>query len=477
MLVIILTISILTLLGVALAPERSHVWLYGLFFMLVEVCCAVWALLNMGESFLGVFTLDALGVSYFVLMSVIGVLCLVRSIGYLDVESLRHVKIYVASFVMLNVALTGVYFSNNIAVGWIFLEATTLATAGLIYHRRTSRSLEATWKYIFVSSVGIAIAYLGILMLSTVAHGTSGVDLSYAGLAGVAPLGNVLYMKLAFLLILVGYSTKMEIFPFFTVGIDANHSAPTPSSAFISTAMVGGGFVSIFRVFRTISGNAEVLGWAQNLMILVGLLSIFVSLVYMGRTGNYKRFFAYSTVENSGIVMLGLGLSGLGVWAAVFHALSHTLVKGVVYLQLSVVGRMYRNYRVGHIGGYFRRDPLGAVVLLLAAMGLVAMPGSLLLRSEFLIFTQMVSQGYLWLLVVVGGMLLGVIYWILTRVLAILWGHSSLSTSELSSREGRASSGADAGVSWALLVVLVVFFVLGVWTDGPMARLVDMIVY
>lgn len=470
MLFMLLIAAFIVMLGVLWAPERKYVWIYGLFFMLVEVCGAMWALMNIGTTSFGLFTLDALGVSYFVLMSVMGGLCLWRSWRYLDVESLRHIKIYVASFVLLNVALAGVYFSNNIAVGWIFLEATTLATAGLIYHRRTNRSLEATWKYIFVSSVGIAIAYLGVLMLSTVAHGAHGVDLSYVGLAGVVAGGNVLYLKLAFLLIMVGYSTKMEIFPFFTVGIDANHSAPTPASAFISTAMAGGGFVSIFRVYKVIQGNAEVLGWVQNLMVLVGLLSIFVALIYMGRTGNFKRFFAFSTVENSGIVLLGLGVAGMGVWAAVFHSLAHTVVKGVVYLQMSVVGRMYSNYRVGRIGGYYGRDPLGAMVLLLGVLALAAVPGSLFFRSEFLIFWQMIYSGRWWLFVLVAVMLLGVVYWLLSRVLRVLWGGDSCGN-QLCKQDGT-----DRAFSWVLLGVMVVTIVMAVWVDGPLARLVDMIV-
>ena len=170
------------------------------------------------------------GTIFFVLMSVISSVAYVQSNYHLDNESLRQYKLYNISLMLLCTSATGVYFANNVAVTWIFLEATTLCTAGLVYHRRNRRSLEATWKYVFVCSLGIAVAYLGILLLSTV---TAGGELSYANLVRTVASGNPLYLKIAFLFILVGYSCKMEIFPLYTIDVDANFAAPAPASAVI----------------------------------------------------------------------------------------------------------------------------------------------------------------------------------------------------------------------------------------------------
>ena len=246
MLINLLIVSLVVILFVALARRRAYVQFCAQLFFLVQAAFATWAVLNRGTTILTYFTLDTLGVTYYVLMALVGWIACWQSSRYLDRESLRECKIYLISFIALNLALTGVYFANDITVTWIFLEATTLAAAGLTYHRRTMRSLEATWKYIFVNSVGIAIAYLGILLLSAVVAvelpGTheAAADLSYAGLTRsiAAGAGNPLYIKLAFLFILIGYSSKLEIFPFCTVGVDANHSAPTPASAFISSALL-----------------------------------------------------------------------------------------------------------------------------------------------------------------------------------------------------------------------------------------------
>ena len=202
---------------------------------------------GIGRTELQFFTFDLLGTIFFVLMSVISAVAYVQSNFYLDNESLRQYKLYNISLMLLCTSATGVYFANNVAVTWIFLEATTLCTAGLVYHRRNRRSLEATWKYVFVCSLGIAVAYLGILLLSTV---TAGGELSYANLVRTVTSGNPLYLKIAFLFILVGYSCKMEIFPLYTIDVDANFAAPAPASAVISTVLVNAGFVAFFRVYE-----------------------------------------------------------------------------------------------------------------------------------------------------------------------------------------------------------------------------------
>lgn len=454
-------IAIVCIAGIILSRRRDLISMLGILFFVAQISLGAWSLTHLGDKILGFFVLDTMGVTYFCLMAIMGALAVWRSARYLDVESMRHLKIYYVSLIGLSIALAGVFFADNIAVTWIFLEATTLATAGLTYHRRTPRALEATWKYIFVSSVGIAIAYLGVLLLSTV----SPHSLSYQGLEqAVAQVGvNSLYLKLAFLFILVGYSTKMEIFPLFTVGIDANHSAPSPAAGFISSALVGGGFVAMLRLYHIIDASA-VGDWTRSVMLVIALASIIASGVYLGRTGNFKRLLAYSTLENGGIMMLGLALGGVGVFAAVFHSLGHTIVKGVMYMQLSVVGRVYSSYKVSKIGGYWRVDPLGSVVLMLGLCALIAVPSSMLFRSEFLIFGSILSSARWWLIILITLPLLACLYWLSTKILGILY-RPICGVVERHER--------DSGFSAVLLVLLLVVFVMGAVKFDIVERLIE----
>lgn len=468
----LLLLLILALLSVTfIFATRSGDVVHGVaqLFFISAMSFALTFMFHIGDTAFWFFTYDTLGVTYFAMMSLLGTLCAWRSKRYLNTETLRDLKIYYTSLIGLSIALTGVYLSNNVTVTWIFMEATTIATAGLTYHRRTIRSLEATWKYIFVSSVGIAIAYLGILLLSTVSQGHAEVNFSYDALANLVAQGNTLYIKLAFLFILVGYSTKMELFPLFTVGVDANHAAPSPAAAFISTAMVGGGFVAVFRVFKLIEHHAQAFAWVQNVMLIVGVASLLIAVVYMGRTTNYKRLFAYSTVENSGIIALGLGIGGLGVYAAVLHSIAHTLIKGVVFLQLSVVGKMYNNYKVGRMGDYFRVDKSGALVMILGLVGLMAMPPSLLFKSELLILSQIVSSGGTWWLILpVCVAILGVVYWLCSKVIPLLYRPCDHSKIMLEARDTLFSS--------VILVVLLAVFVCGMWSMPWLDNLINSIV-
>ncbi len=414
-----ISLVVAALATILFAKSRKLIITAVLSFFALQLCGVTYtALFNFEGSYWMFFTFDALGLSYCALMSVIGLLTTWRSVDYLEVESLRHTKIYFTSLVALSASLVGVYFANNIAANWIFLEATTLATAGLVYNRRTVRALEATWKYVFVCSIGIAVAYLGVLLLST----TGVHELSYSELAVAMtkPAANPIYMKLAFIFILIGYSTKLEIFPLFTVGIDANHSAPSPASAFISSALVGGGFVAIFRVYGVMM-HSSVASWVMNVILLVALVSLISSAVYMGRTGNYKRLLAYSTVENSGLSLLGLAFGGLGVFAAVLHSLAHTIIKAAAFLQLSKVGRVYESYKIGPISGYIKIDRLGALVLTLCVVSLVAAPPSLLFRSEYILFREILLSERWWIIVLVTVPLLACAFWSLTKLLTIIF--------------------------------------------------------
>ncbi len=438
-----------------------------LFFVVQAAMVAYGSMVEYGAEQWRFFRFDGLGLLYCGIMTLMGLLSAWRSVNYYKDEGLRHKKIYFSSLILLSVSLIGVYLSQNIAVNWIFLEATTLATAGLTYHRRTVRALEATWKYIFVSSVGIAVAYLGILLLSTSGAATlSYGDLSVAVAEGVA---NPIYLKLAFLFILVGYSTKLEIFPLFTVGVDANHSSPAPASAFISSALVGGGFVSLYRVYGVMM-ESSVATWVMNLLMVVVVLSLVASAVYMGRTSNFKRFLAYSTVENSAIALLGLAVGGsVGIFASVLHSVAHSVIKGVSFLQMSIVGQMYGTYKIGRVSGYGKHSRLGGVTLVLCSISLVAVPPSLLFMSEFLLFREMLRGDSWWLFIVVLVPLLVCLYWSLTKLLWAVFSPMNREMPEPKKREGRA-------LNVVLLVVMLGLFAVMVFGGDELRGFINLLI-
>ena len=409
------------------------------------------------------FTFDEIGSLFYVLLIIVSTFVIIHSEEYLKEDTIGNYRKYFALLMLLITSITGVYFANNIAVTWILLETTTLCGAGIIYHRHSQQTLEATWKYLFVCSTGIAIAYLGILLLCAAA---SNATLDYHTLQQLIINGNPLYLKAAFLLILTGYSCKMEIFPLYTIGIDANFAAPAPASALISTGLVNAGFLAIFRIYRLFVHTA-VFEWVQHVMIIIGLVSLVVGALFLRRTNNYKRFLSYSTVENMGIVAIGLGVGGIGVWAAVFHVVCHTLIKSSLFLQIAVVRQIYNGYRINRIGDYININKVGAIGLLGGMVVVLAFPPSPLFVSELMILSQTIASGDWVMLAIIVLLLCIVIYSICQRIIKLCYqpNQDELHLSNINRR-----------LSYSALSLLLAAIALGLWQPEPLKQIINQIV-
>jgi hydrogenase-4 component F len=375
---------------------------------------------NLGKNELDLFIIDDAAILFSFLLCVISLAMFYYSKEIFEAEKKRKTKSFGAGFMALVASITGVYCASNITVSWIFLEATTLSVAALIYHNRTVRALEATWKYVFVTSIGIALAYIGILFISLTFKHSEGMNMSYENLSHILAFANPLYLKLAFLFVLIGYSAKMEIFPLYTIGIDANYVAPSPVSALISTAMVNAGFISIYRVYKAFAFTS-VASWAGNIMILTGILSLIIAAVYLLRVKNFKRMFAYSTLEQMGMVSIGMGIGGNALIAAIFLVFLHSFVKSGIFFQLGQAHKILKTYRIGKTGNYFNLNPAGGLVILLGTIVLVAIPPSGMFIPEWILFSTLVAKGDWTLFISIALLLCVILYGIFSKVLPLLF--------------------------------------------------------
>jgi len=150
--------------------------------------------------------------------------------------------------------------------------------------------------------------------------------------------------------------------------------------------------------------------WANTVIIIAAVLSIFVATVYMTRIKNIKRMFAYSSIEHMGLVMLGLAAGGIGVYAAILHIVLHTLIKPTLFLQYNQIYWVYQSKSIYDLGNYFKYNKTGAIVVLLGFISATAMPPSGLFISEFLIFQSLFQAHYILILLAVL-LLLTMIIW------------------------------------------------------------------
>ena len=447
-----------------LARSRRTVHMLCAMYLTVH---AMFAGLLIGGKYLttsgGFFSFDEAGTLFYLLLVVVAVFVFIHSEAYLKRDDIANYRTYFALLMLLTTAITGVYFANNIAITWILLETTTLCGAGILYYRRSEATLEATWKYLFVCSTGIAIAYLGILLLCAAAANSS---LNYNDLQQLIINGNPLYLKAAFLLVLTGYSCKMEIFPLYTIGVDANFAAPAPASAMLSTGLVNAGFLAIFRVYKLFA-HTPLMGWVQNVMLIIGVMSLVVGALFLRRTNNYKRFLSYSTVENMGIVAIGLGIGGAGVWAAVFHVVCHTLIKSSLFLQIAIVRQIYNGYRINRIGDYIKINKVGAIAIIIGMVAVLAFPPSPLFISELMIMAEALSVGAWWIIVLMVVLLCIVIFTICNRLIKLCYQPN---------QDELHLSNIDRRLSYSALMLLLAALVLGLWQPDILCNIIDKIV-
>ncbi|MFA6400556.1 MAG: proton-conducting transporter membrane subunit [Salinivirgaceae bacterium] len=384
-------------------------------FMILQWAFTLFELFHKGMVEYSYFLPDALALLLLITVSIISIPAMAHSYDYIyhEKDNPRTRGIYYGAMVLLVMSLSAAYLSSHIAVTWIFVEITTLSASALIFHRRNAGSIEATWKYVFVSSISLVFVFIGILFLSIALGKGKEEGMFYSELVNLAPELNTFWLKMAFIFIFTGYTTKLGLVPMYTAGIDAKDKAPTPAAALFSSVLMNVGFVGMFRFYQVVA-HTSIHPWANHVIMIAAFLSIFVATVYMLKVKNIKRMLAYSSIEHMGLIMLGLVAGGIGYYAAVLHLILHSFAKSALFLQIGHLYKTFKTKNIYAIGNYFKYNVSGAVFLLLAFIVVTAMPPSGLFISEFYIFKALFEGGLIWLLIPVL-ILLTMIIWALGK--------------------------------------------------------------
>lgn len=285
--------------------------------------------------------------------------------------------------------------ANNLGILWVAIEGTTLATTFLINFFKRKSSLEAGWKYLILCSVGIALALFGtvLMFLSSVrALGDVGAALNISELIRIAGQLDPLVVKLAFLFILIGYGTKIGWFPLHTWVPEAYSEAPAPVSAMLAGVLETVAFYAVLRC-KTIVDAVGSSGYAGQLLILFGFLSFGFSAVFILVQRDFKRLFAYSSIEHMGIAAIGFGVGGfVGCFGALFHLFNHAFAKSLGFFASGNIHILFGTREIDKIQGLAKLHPATAVAFLTAGLALVGMPPFALFASEFSVVTSLATQ-------------------------------------------------------------------------------------
>ncbi|HJU84582.1 MAG TPA: proton-conducting transporter membrane subunit [Holophagaceae bacterium] len=405
--------------------------------------------------------LDYLGGWVLLVVSVLFNICALYAPAYLALRPERDHRIFATCYLAFLGLASFLAQARHPGLVWVAMESMTLTTAPLIYFNRNRRSLEATWKYLVLGSVGIALALLGTFFVAYAAH-LGGIDepLLFTRLMHGAPMLSRPWLRAGFVLTLVGYGTKMGLAPLHAWKPDAYGETPGIVGAILAGGVTSCAFLALLRIFAVAAAAGEI-RFARELLLGFGLLSMGWALVFMVRQTDFKRLLAYSSVEHMGILAFGLGIGGAGTRFALYHLGANALVKSVLFISAGNIHRCYASKKLPFVTGAIRRTPVSGWLFLLGFLAITGLPPFAPFISEFNIAAAALTGGHAVaggaFLVLLGGIFIGMS----DTVLQVVFGVPSPSRVRTPYRDTFATTAPIIGAMGLALI-------LGLWLPRPL---------
>ena len=413
---------------------------------------------------------DALSVTMLIVVGVVGTLATWASIGYIEAERVHGhtdasgARLYGALTPAFLAAMVVAVCANNIGVVWVAIEATTVVTAFLVGHRRTRTALEATWKYVIICSVGIAVAFLGTVLLyfaaqhagAPAAHALN-LDVLVAHAGSLDPGVT----RLAGGLLLIGYGAKAGLFPFHTWLADAHSQAPAPVSALMSGVLLSVAISVLIRI-KPIVDAATGPNFLRTGLLVIGLATMLVAALMLTVTADVKRMLAYSSMENMGLIAIAAAAgTTLAIAALLLHVLAHGIGKTVLFLAGGQLQLAHGSTAIADITGVVQRSRLLGVSFAVGLIVLLGLPPFAMFASELAIARSLADARLTWVLGA-GMVLIAIAFAALVRNSGrMLLGPAAAAAPSIT---------VPATVAAALLVGVAASIALGI-TAGPLTDL------
>jgi|GraSoiStandDraft_4_1057263.scaffolds.fasta_scaffold28066_3 hydrogenase-4 component F len=373
-----LLLIIVPLVGALLAAlwpsNRTRPWLLPVI-GLTHVVLAFWLFINPPIVAPGAWLgFDPLARAVLPAVSLLFLVCAAYGVSYLRIRAERPNRAFVALLLAMLGLLSAGHQARHLGLLWIATEAVTLAAVPLLHFNGTPRAFEATWKYLLVGGTGIALSLLGSFCLGYASlHGGGQGDLTFTALAAQGAGLSRPWVLTAWVLLLVGYGTKMGLAPMHTWKPDAYGEAPGIAGAIMAGGVTTVAFTAILRV-RAVIGAAGQGAIADRTLLVIGLFSMLVSALFLLGTRDFKRMLAYSSVEHMGILGIGAAFGGAGVAAALFHVWSNGLTKGALFLSASNIRRAAGSRTMDDTRGMSQLTPRSAAIFVTGMFAVTALP-------------------------------------------------------------------------------------------------------
>jgi hydrogenase-4 component F len=373
--------------------DRSRPWLLPAV-GLVHAAMSLWLLVNPPPVAPGAWlAFDPLARAVLPGVSLLFLVCAIYGVSYLRVRAERPNRVFVSSLLAVLGLLSAGHQARHLGILWITTEAVTLACVPLLHFNATPRAFEATWKYLLVGGTGIALSLLGSFCLGYASLYGGGVgDLTFNALAAQGAGLSRPWVLTAWVLLLVGYGTKMGLAPMHTWKPDAYGEAPGIVGALLAGAVTTVAFTAILRV-RSVVAAAGAGPIADRSLLVIGLFSMVVAALFLLATRDFKRMLAYSSVEHMGILCFGAALGPYGAFAALFHVWSNSLTKGALFLSAGNIRRASGSPTMDDARGMAVLTPRSAAIFVTGMFAVTACPPFGPFFSELLVVRAGLANG------------------------------------------------------------------------------------
>ncbi len=411
--------------------------------------------------------LDGLGALVLLLVAIVATTAALFSVGYVArEEDSRHLRRYYSNYNLFVFATLAVPMLVEPALVWTAVELTTIFGIYLVAFDNTPEAVEAAWKYSILTIMGGAIALLGFIVLFRATR-FGDAPFTWAGLIELAPRVPSGVLEASFLLILVGFGAKVGLVPLHTWLPDAHSQAPSPVCALLSGVKTTVVLCVILRMLPVLnaSGRVDVDRWA----VVVGLISVGIAAFLILQVTDYKRLFAFSTVEHMGIILTAAGLGGAAAhYGAVYQIVNHSLTKSFCFFAAGTTLLAVDTRQIADIRGLIRTSPVAGTALLFGGIAIAGAPPLAVFLSEFSILRSGIAgQHY-----VAVGLLAA---FIVVAFFGILHHLNRMTF-------GRPEPAMDGGVPvklplssiLTLIIAAAPILILGVYMPAPLHRLLKM---
>ena len=369
--------------------------------MLVQIPLVIWRCLPVfsGKTIsYGAFHIDGMGAAFTIITTLVAAAAMVQAALLLPAERKEGHKItdrrfcffYTLSGAFI-LAMYAVPLTQHIGYLWMAVEATTLMSAPLINYHRGRDSLEATWKYLLLCSVGIAFALFGTVLILAAQHAfRNGETMMLTELMARAKDMDPRLLRLGFIFCLLGYGTKAGIFPLHNWLPDAHSESPSPVSAMLSGALLNCALVAIWRLSQVMlaSGQSELV---YQLLVPAGAITVIAASLMLVKQHDLKRMLAYSSVEHVGLLTLAIGIGSGQLF--ILHAFNHSIVKVALFLMAGAILHVYGTRELSKLGGILKASPLWGIVLIAAGFAIAGSPPFGTFISEWLLIRDTFASG------------------------------------------------------------------------------------